>query len=199
MDQKAEKLARAIGTRVKQERKRLGWTLDRLATLSGVSRRMLVNVERGSVNPSVGTLLRLSDALGIGLPSLVEPPSGHTTRLTRRGEGAVLWRGNAGGQGVLIAGTESPNIIELWDWTLAPGEHYVSEPHSDGTRELLQVHEGALTLEADRDVYTLRPGDALTFRGDAAHSYANRSSTPTRFSLAVYEPEVGSSRRLGTG
>ena len=35
---------------------------------------MVVSVEQGAVNPSVGTLLRLSDALGIGLPALVAPP-----------------------------------------------------------------------------------------------------------------------------
>ena len=70
----AESLARVIGARVNQERKGRNWTLDQLAEFAGVSRRMLVNVEKGSVNPSVGTLLRLSDALGVGLPALVEPP-----------------------------------------------------------------------------------------------------------------------------
>ena len=35
---------------------------------------MAVSVEQGAVNPSVGTLLRLSAALGVGLPALVEPP-----------------------------------------------------------------------------------------------------------------------------
>ena len=46
-----------------------------------MSRRALVNVEQGAANPSVGTLLRLSDALGVGLPALVEPPA------TQVGEG----------------------------------------------------------------------------------------------------------------
>ena len=66
---------RAIGARVRQERQSRRWTLDQLAEAAGVSRRMLVNVEQGTANPSVGTLLRLSDALGIGLPALVEPPA----------------------------------------------------------------------------------------------------------------------------
>ena len=44
---------------------------------------MVVNVEQGTVNPSVGTLLRISDALGVGLPALVEmdrPPGLRVTR-----------------------------------------------------------------------------------------------------------------------
>ena len=36
---------------------------------------MVVNVEQGTANPSVGTLLRISDALGIGLPALVRTPA----------------------------------------------------------------------------------------------------------------------------
>jgi hypothetical protein len=65
-----------------------------------------INVEQGAANPSVGTLLRISDALGVGLPALVEPPHPKPVKLTRSGDGAVLWSGQSGGRGVLVAGTE---------------------------------------------------------------------------------------------
>jgi transcriptional regulator with XRE-family HTH domain len=74
MDDSTTALAQAIGARVRQERTERRWTLDQLADASGLSRRMVVNVEQGATNPSVGTLLRLSAALGVGLPALVEPP-----------------------------------------------------------------------------------------------------------------------------
>ncbi len=198
VDEGAEALARAIGARVKQERRGRGWTLDQLAEIAGVSRRMLVNVEQGAVNPSVGTLLRLSDALGVGLPALVEPPTPRTARLIRNGQGAVLWTGESGGRGVLVAGTEPPDVVELWDWTLAPGERHDSEAHSDGTRELLHVREGTLTVEFDGDRYDLEPGDALSFYGDATHAYVNSTDAPTRFSLTVFEPGVGAAHRTET-
>ncbi|MFI2566077.1 helix-turn-helix domain-containing protein [Paenarthrobacter sp. NPDC018779] len=195
MDDGAEALARAIGVRVRQERNGLGWTLDRLAEAAGVSRRMLVNVEQGGVNPSIGTLLRLSDALGVGLPALVEPPAPRAPKITRAGEGAELWTGPSGGRGVLVAGTESPDVVELWDWTLAPGERHESEAHAAGTRELLQVQEGSLTVDIETESHELQAGDALTFRSDVAHSYGNPTGEPTRFSLAVYEPGVGAGHR----
>lgn len=195
MDQSAESLSRAIGMRVNQERKGRGWTLDQLAELAGVSRRMLVNVEQGGVNPSIGTLLRLSDALGVGLPALVEPPALRAVKVVRAGEGAVLWTGPSGGRGILVAGTESPDVVELWDWTLAPGERHESEAHSDGTRELLQVLEGSLTVLIESEGHELNTGDALTFRSDVPHSYVNPFALPTRFTLAVYEPGVGAGHR----
>lgn len=197
MDADTAALALAIGARVRQERHSRHWTLDQLAEAAGVSRRMVVNVEQGAVNPSVGTLLRLSDALGVGLPALVERPTSRSAAVTRFGEGAVLWTGESGGRGVLVAGTEPPDVVELWDWTLQPGERHESEAHSQGTKELLQVLQGAITVTVAGQSFALDVGDALTFAGDAAHSYANPGELPARFSLAVFEPGVGPGRRSG--
>lgn len=198
MENDAAALARTIGVRVKQERKARDWTLDTLAVRAGVSRRMVVSVEQGTVNPSVGTLLRLSDALGVGLPALVEPPVSATASVTRRGDGAVLWTGEHGGRGVLLAGTETPDVVELWDWVLHPGERHASEPHAAGTRELLYVLDGCVTVEVDGDVIELDPGDALRFAGDVAHAYGNGTGHAARFTLAVFEPGVGTARRTET-
>lgn len=195
MDESTSALASAIGVRVRQERQSRQWTLDRLAEAAGVSRRMVVNVEQGAANPSVGTLLRISDALGVGLPTLVEPPQRTPVKVTRHREGAALWSSESGGRGVLVAGTEPPDVLELWDWTLAPGDHHTSEAHAPGTKELLQVQQGTITLEVADQSVALDTGDAVAFRGDAAHSYANPGTQPARFSLAVFEPGVGPTSR----
>jgi transcriptional regulator with XRE-family HTH domain len=195
VDTSTSALASAIGLRVRHERQARRWTLDQLAETAGVSRRMVVNVEQGAANPSVGTLLRISDALGVGLPALVEPPGPKPVKVTRSGEGAALWTSNSGGRGLLVAGTEPPDVLELWDWTLAPKDHHVSDAHTAGTKELLHVQEGRLTLEVADQSLTLEAGDAVTFPGDVEHSYANRGKQPARFSLAVFEPGVGSTSR----
>lgn len=196
MDDSTAALALAIGARVRDERQGRGWTLDQLAEAAGVSRRMLVNVEQGAANPSVGTLLRLSDALGVGLPALVEPPQPEPLQVTRAGEGAALWTSRAGGRGVLVAGTEPPDVLELWDWTLAAGDRHESDAHTHGTRELIQVQAGALVVEVAGESVRLRRGDALSFAGDVPHAYANESGKPARFTLAVFEPGVGAAREL---
>src|SRR6185369_8345714 len=149
MDQSAANLASAIGVRVTQERNSRGWTLDQLAESAAVSRRMVVSVEQGAVNPSVGTLLRLSDALGIGLPALVAPPEPRPVKVSRNGEAAELWSGDGGGRGWLVAGTPPPDVVELWDWPLAPRDRHASEAHARGTKELVHVLEGSLDLAVD--------------------------------------------------
>ena len=192
VDEGTAALALAIGRRVRQERQARGWTLDQLAQAAEVSRRMVVNVEQGGVNPSVGTLLRISDALGVGLPALVELPEPEPVKVTRHGDGAVLWSSQSGGRAVLVAGTPPPDVVELWDWTLGPGDRHLSEPHTPGTKELVQVQQGTITVEVAGEPARLEAGDAITFPGDVAHGYANPGSQPARFSLAVFEPGVGS-------
>lgn len=188
-------LAAAIGARVRRERMSRSWTLDQLADVAGISRRMLVNVEQGAANPSVGTLLRLSDALGIGLPALVEPPASAALQVTRDGQGAALWSSGAGGRGLLVAGTGAPDVVELWDWWLAPGDRHTSEAHTPGTKELIQVRQGSVTVEAGEHSVVLEEGDAVGFPGDVPHSYANAGASTARFSLAVFEPGVGTTAR----
>src|SRR3954451_2666055 len=166
MDDETAALASAIGVRVRQERQTRRWTLDQAAGAAGVSRRMVVNVEQGAANPSVGTLLRISDALGVGLPALMQPPTARPFKVTRRGDGATLWSSDSGGRGVLVAGTEPPDVVELWDWTLAPGDAHPSEAHTPGTQELVHVEEGSIPVEVASRSVTLDAGDAIAFRGD---------------------------------
>lgn len=178
-----------IGERVRARRHARGWTLDDLAAQSGVSRRMLVNVEQGTANASIATLLRLSEALGVGLPALVAPDEdGERLRVNRSGARPPLWTGDHGGRAILAAGTAEPDTLELWDWTLGPGDAHASEPHRAGTQELLAVLEGEVVVTVAGEEAVLRAGDAVAFRGDAVHGYRNEAPVPARFALTVQEP-----------
>ena len=152
---------------------------------------MLVNVEQGASNPSIATLLRLSDALGIGLPALVDVADDGTVPVSvrRAGEAAAMWSSPAGGLAVMVAGSGPPDVAELWDWRLGPSDSYRSDAHRRGTRELLLVLSGSVVLVVGEVEHRLGPGDSASFDGDVAHSYANAStSRPARFTLAVLEP-----------
>ncbi len=188
----AAELGKLIGERVRHSRAERGWTLDELAGRSGVSRRMLVNIEQGSTNPGIATLLRVSDALGVGLPVLVDPERSAALRVTRCGDAPVLWHGSSGGRGALVAGTAPPDVVELWDWSLASGETHRSEPHATGTRELLLVLAGQVQLQVGPAGRLLGPGDSAAFHGDVPHSYANPGPGDARFALTVFEPHVAS-------
>jgi transcriptional regulator with XRE-family HTH domain len=189
LDVLAEQVPEAVGRRVRDARTARGWTLDQLAEGSGVSRRMIVNVEAGSSNASIATLLRLATALQVSLADLVtDSPQDQRVVVTTATERVPLWRGDAGGSAVLVASADTPDMLEMWDWKLEPGEAYASEPHRPGTRELLHVLSGQLTLTVGGDVQHLRSGDAASLVADAAHEYRNAGRRPVRFTMTVLEP-----------
>lgn len=189
MDTSIEQLPAAVGRRVRAARSVRGWTLDRLAEHSGVSRRMIVNIESGSSNAGITTLLRLATALGVSLADLVsEVAPGGDVVVTSPRDRRPLWQGDDGGSAVLVAAADTPDMLELWDWSLGPQERYDSEPHRPGTRELIHVLAGTVRLTVGGDVRDLRTGDAASFPGDLPHGYANAGRRAARFSLTVSEP-----------
>ncbi|HMA46597.1 MAG TPA: cupin domain-containing protein, partial [Frankiaceae bacterium] len=99
-----------------------------------------------------------------------------------------LWRTPAGSCATLLVGSDPPNPLELWDWRVAPGEAHDSEGHQAGTRELLTVVDGVLTLTVGGERHRVEVGDGVLFDGGRPHRYANDGPAPLRFTLAVHAP-----------
>jgi transcriptional regulator with XRE-family HTH domain len=176
----------AVGRNVRGHRTRLAWTLDDLAARAGVSKGMLSQVEQGRTNPSVATVCRLATALGVSLASLVEAPEAPSARVVRAKEAVTLWTGGHQDSAArLLVGSGTSQQVELWDVRMVPGDGYASEGHPSGTRELLLVIDGELTLELDGDPHLVGPGDAIAFAADRRHAYRNKGTTPLRYSLSV--------------
>jgi transcriptional regulator with XRE-family HTH domain len=176
----------AVGRNVRAQRTSLAWTLDDLAARSGVSKGMLSQVEQARTNPSVATICRLATALGVSIASLVEAPEGPSARVVRAEEAVTLWTGgHQDSWARLLVGSGTSQQVELWDVRMVAGDGYASEGHPSGTRELLLVIDGELTLELDGDPHQVGAGDAIAFVADRPHAYRNRGSAPLRYSLSV--------------
>ena len=100
---------------------------------------MLVALEQARGNPNLGTLIRVSEALGVPLTRLVQVEEEPPIQLFPSSRHVVLWRGESGGTGTLLAGSVPRPSVELWRWELRPGEHRESEAHTSGTREIVSV------------------------------------------------------------
>lgn len=166
------------------------WTLDQLAARSGVSKGMIVQIEQARTNPSIATLCRIADAFGVTLAQLVELSDGATVRVVEPDEVVRLWSGQAGSAGDLLVGTDRGEHVELWRWTLAPGDSHESEGHVDGTRELINVLTGTLTLDVSDGSHVVGPGCAALFDADRPHTYRNEHKRPLDMVLVVVQPPV---------
>ncbi len=58
--------------RLRRERERQGLSLQKLGAISGVSRTAIGLIEKGKRNPSLLITLRLADALGLDLASVLK-------------------------------------------------------------------------------------------------------------------------------
>lgn len=146
---------------------------------------MLIAVEQARTNPSISTLCRISDAFGITLARLVEVSEPPVVRIVRRDHVVPLWQGEGGGRGELRFGAEDPDHLELWHWEMAPGEVFDGDPHPRGTREVLSVEAGTLTLHVDDDEHRVGTGESVAFHADRPHGYTNRGRGALRFVMVV--------------
>lgn len=185
-----EEVAAAIARNLRRLRARRGLTLDALAARCSVSRGMLIQIEQARTNPSVGTLVRVADGLGVSVAQLVEIADAPAVRVVRADQTVPLWRGKPGSVSTLLLGSDTPDIVELWDYRVAPGDGYKAEAHQPGTRELLYVLAGTLTLTVGSEWTEASPGDAVVFTADRDHAYANTGDEPLHFVMAVTQPSV---------
>ncbi|MEU1841882.1 helix-turn-helix domain-containing protein [Micromonospora chersina] len=185
----------AVARQVRELRAARGWSFEELAGRSGVSKGMLVQIEGARTNPSVGTLCRVADAFGVNIARLLEPAEESTVRVSRAGDAPVLWRGEGGGTARLLSGLGEPDLVELWEWRLQPGEAHHSADHPRGTREVLHVLAGTVTVTVEGVDHEVRAGETVEFHADREHGYRTAGDEPARLVMVVVTPSGEWDRR----
>ena len=177
----------AVANRIRNWRKDKKLSLDELSRRASVSKGMLVEIEKGAANPSIAILCKLAAALGVSVADIVNVSSEPVVHVIEKQAIPVLWQGAKGGSARLLAGTAGPDMIELWQWEMQPGEHFSSPGHPAGTCELLHVNEGVLSLTVGETVTQVEAGASAVAKTEAAHGYGNEGDTVLRFTMTVAE------------
>jgi len=181
----SEDVKSALSRNLKRLRMARGWSLDDLATRSGVSRAMIVQVEGAKTNASLGTICELADALAVPVQSLIEVPKENRIQLVPAAETSVLWSDDAGSWARLLCGTSTREKLELWSWSLAPKAEYSSKAHGHGTREIIWVMSGSLSVATGSADTKASAGDCIIFEADHQHTYRNAGRGTCEFSMIV--------------
>ena len=149
-----------------------------LSEKSGVSRRMLVAIEAGEKNVSLATLDRVAEALDVAFSDLIQAPDERDP--SRINE--IAWAGaHPGSKAVLLAKAVARREVELWEFSLEPGEAYQSEADPDGWSEQVYVIEGLLTVELPEQSRQLNAGEFFMFASNRPHAYRNDGDVALRF------------------
>ena len=182
-----QSVSQAVASKLKEHRKLKKISLDLLSKRSGVSKGMLVEIEKGSANPSIAILCKLSTALGISVADIVNITDNPVANIIESQDIPILWKGELGGTAKLLAGTTGPDMIELWRWKMFPGEKFSSQGDFTGAFELFHVEEGELTLSIEETILIISEGASAIAKTDIPHSYSNGSDAVLIFTMTLAE------------
>jgi quercetin dioxygenase-like cupin family protein/DNA-binding phage protein len=164
-------------------------SLDALAARADVSKGALVALESARGNPTFTTLVRLADALGRSVSSLMEDAREESVVVVvDEDELDPLWTGPAGGTARLLLTNPRPTPVEVWRWQLHPGERQDSHAHQPGVTETLTVVRGQMRLVVGDTTRTLRAGETTVFAADVPHAYEGAGRGPCELIMTVHLP-----------
>lgn len=173
-----------LPARVRQLRREKAWSLDRMAQITGVSKAMLGQIERGESSPTVATLWKIASGLQVSFSCLLQSP---------QCPGAVgdLNALQTPGMAVEPLFAFDPQLrMEVLIVTLAPGAESHSEAHVPGAVEHLVGINGTLEVSwgSSSQWHQLLPQQGLRFNADQPHGYRNHADVPARFHCMLHYP-----------
>lgn len=177
-----------VGPFIRSRRKKLGLTLEGLASRSGISTSMLSMIERSETNPTLATLWALANALDVDISEMigVQKPerqvridiaSPSFTPEIRTDDGLCVLR--------ILSPADRVDILEWYEIRFAPGGALISGAHSRGTREHLTVLEGALEIVSGGETSLATQGATARYPADLPHEIRNNADQPARALLVV--------------
>lgn len=170
---------KALATNLRDLRAAHGLSLAGLAARTGVAKATLFKIEAQRTNPTLETLLSLSEALSVSVGELLSPSGPTPVEIVRRGEGRPIPESTVGAtliNSVLVGST----LIEIYELAIPPGGSEVSISHGVGARDHVIVRSGRVRagpLEAEVE---LGPGDYATFLSDAIHRWEPLGGKPAK-------------------
>ncbi|MFI0786222.1 helix-turn-helix domain-containing protein [Streptomyces lydicus] len=179
---------RTLAHNVRTARTRAGLSLDELGRRAKVSKGSLVGLEKAQGNPNFATLVRLADMLGVSVSALMEGPTEGRVRVVTAEAVMPLWTGPEGSEARLMLTTSGPAPVEVWRWTLQPGEEYPSHPHQAGVVETVSVTAGRMTLVVDGAEHPVEAGQTAAFDADAPHTYRGAGTETCHLIMTVHLP-----------
>jgi transcriptional regulator with XRE-family HTH domain len=188
-----EPLHQYVCERVREMRKKKDWTLQQLASISGVSRSMLSQIERGEANPTLAVAYRIAQAFGMTLGELTDFPTPQPKiDVVRHDDSAYLFRDDDVCRIRTLSPLHLEKDVEVYELTLHGQGTLSSAPHYRGAREVLTVRRGAVRVNSGGEQCELREGDSAHYPADVAHSIENLGpEDAVAFLVVIYHEGAG--------
>ena len=160
--------------RLKDARSAAGLSMEGLSKLSGVSRSMVSQIERGESSPTIATLWNLTRALKLDFAALLdEAPAPVHIEVLRASDVPLIDNLGKGCQLRVLSPTDVANQREIFELRLDPGGVMHRPPQAKGAREQLTVIQGIADVSSGEGVERLLPGDTARYAADVQYRIAS--------------------------
>ena len=170
----------AVGLNIQRIRKAQKLSIDRAAELSGVSKSMLGQIERGVVNPTISVLHKLAQGLHVPLEKLIECVEDPDITLHRGVDhvGQRLFGGKVIRYPLFPYDTDSrAESCQLDIFISGACEAADLIP---GSRVYLTALAGMVEVQVGEERWLLESRDSLAFPGHLPRKYTNKGNTTVR-------------------
>ncbi|KEI00924.1 helix-turn-helix domain-containing protein [Clostridium botulinum] len=175
-----KELTSIIGTNLRTIRNKKNMTLDNVSKLTGVSKAMLGQIERGESNPTVSTLWKISTGLKVSFSSFIDD-SNENLKIIYQDKIDPIIEDSSRMKLYPIFPFDAKKNFEVFTVELEPNCNHISSPHDYGVEEYIIVTEGALKLTINDKIFMLNKGHSISFKGNNQHSYENTSKSKSIF------------------
>lgn len=160
-----------IASTLKTLRTERGWSLDKAAQETGVSKAMLGQIERAESSPTIGILWKIASGFTVPFSIFIADEQkdysiGQTKTIHPSEDKIKVFP---------LFTYDEKTKCEIFLIELLPGCEHISSPHKQGVIEHILVVDGTLEVFLNNSWKTLKKGEGLRFGADQLHGYRNLS------------------------
>lgn len=182
-----DSMNRIVGANIRRLREENGLSMEELSKLSGVSKSMLAQVERGEGNPTLSTLWKISNGMKVPFDALTVRPK-IPYEIVKTTEIQPILEDNGKVKNYSIFPDDENRRFAVYYLELEQGSYWESEPHLKGTTEFITMFTGSIEICVDNQKFLVSKGESIRFSADTNHSYKNVGENTAILHMILHNP-----------
>ena len=174
-----------VSVNIKRIREQKKLTLDAAAEITGVSRSMLAQIEKGDVNPTISVLWKIANGYKVSFTSLVERKN-DAVAVVRQSDIEPLKEDQGRYLNYPVFPFDEKSLFETYRIVIEPMGMLSAEPHLKGSEEYITVFSGRVEITVAEERFELAKGDSIRFYANKSHSYRNIGTEQVELSMLIY-------------
>ena len=182
-----------IGPKIRALRNGKGLGLAQLGDHTGLSAGMLSKIERGTVFPTLPTLLRIALVFGVGLDHFFSQGDDRPILEVLRAEDRLSLPNTTDRKPSFFFESldfaVNDRVLESYLAEFVP-RSFPTDPHKHNGVEFIYVIQGQIGIEIHNELIELNEGDSMYFDARFPHSYRARGQDRSRAIVVVSEEKT---------